>query len=148
MKAILTCLTTQGSGEVKDLVVQGCNLHILNGMGSTSTKNGKGNLIIGYNEEESAARERDGSHNLVVGPEHSYSSYGGFVAGYQNTISGGRANTASERYASVSAVSAHGSSALWKGEPLACKRDCLLTYACPVSVSPLPNPPPRRGEGT
>ena len=29
-----------------------------------------------------------GSHNLIVGGNHSYSSYGGFVAGDTNTISG------------------------------------------------------------
>ena len=104
----LACLTTQGSGEVKDIVFGGCNVYIQNGMGSTDTKNGTGNLIIGYNEEYSPG-ERDGSHNLVIGPDHTYSSYGGFVAGIQNTISGayasilgGGGNTASGDLASVS----------------------------------------------
>jgi hypothetical protein len=60
--------------------------------------------------------QRDGSHNLVVGPDHSYSSYGGLVAGIANAIngpdasvSGGNFNTASGLYASVSG--GHGNTA-------------------------------------
>ena len=60
-----------------DIVFQGCNVHVRNGKGSTQTKNSKGNLIIGYNEEGSSSKERDGSHNLVIGKQHEYTSYGG-----------------------------------------------------------------------
>lgn len=94
----------------------GANLHIRSGTGQTSTTNGKGNLIIGYNEADEEVvegvhytHERTGSHNLVVGPEHSYSSNSGFVAGYGNTVSdshasvsGGVANLASGGSASIS----------------------------------------------
>ncbi|HXJ37003.1 MAG TPA: hypothetical protein VMS22_23465 [Candidatus Eisenbacteria bacterium] len=52
---------------------------------------------------------RDGSHNLIIGSNHSYSSFGGLVAGDRNTVSGtnasvtgGRLNTASAPMASVS----------------------------------------------
>jgi hypothetical protein len=66
----------------------GCNVQIVNGEGATGTMNGKGNLIIGYNESFlGEGKDRSGSHNLVVGPEHQYSGSAGLVAGYNNTIS-------------------------------------------------------------
>lgn len=37
---------------------------------------------------------RTGLHNIVIGPEHSYSSYGGFIAGHDNIVSGGRGREA------------------------------------------------------
>jgi hypothetical protein len=94
----------------------------VSGTGSTGTLNGLGNLIVGYNEE--SGQTRTGSHNLVVGPLHTYTSYGGLVAGHENTVggpyssvsggwrnsaeaeassvTGGQENTASEEYSSVS----------------------------------------------
>jgi hypothetical protein len=86
--------------DAKNIYITGANLHIQSGSGATDGElNGLGNLIIGYNEnysptEDMPAAARTGSHNLVVGPHHSYSSYGGLVAGYSNTISG--------KYSSVS----------------------------------------------
>jgi hypothetical protein len=85
------------------------NVQIVNGTNSTNgTVNGLGNLIIGYNEID-GLEERTGSHNLVVGMGHTYSSYGGFVAGRSNNITGlgasvvgGFGNTASGDYSSVS----------------------------------------------
>ena len=71
----------------------GCNVQIVNGEGDTETTNELGNLIVGYNKNEFGA-SRSGSHNLVVGDHHEYSSFGGFVAGVANTIVG--------QYASVS----------------------------------------------
>ena len=69
-----------------ELVAEGCNVNIRNGEGSTATTNGTGNLIVGYDEDSSD--DKTGSHNLVVGAYHSYSNYGGFVAGYNNEVSG------------------------------------------------------------
>jgi hypothetical protein len=75
---------------------------------------GLGNLIIGYNETagvgQPGLREvRTGSHNLVVGVHHSYSSFGGFVAGSSNAVTGWNAsvcggvnNKASGSFSSVS----------------------------------------------
>jgi len=72
-----------------DMFITGANLHIRNGTDSTNgTGNGRGNLIIGYNEDTGPANNRTGSHNLVVGIEHTYSSFGGLVIGHTNTISG------------------------------------------------------------
>ena len=70
----------------RDLVVDGCNLHVQNGVGQTGTINSYGNLIIGYNKNEVSTRT--GSHNLIVGDLHEYTSYGGIVTGVENTLSG------------------------------------------------------------
>jgi hypothetical protein len=95
--------------EGDDIKFKGVNVHILNGEGSTFEANGLGNLIVGYNEPRPTGTARSGSHNIVVGAYNEYSSYGGLVAGYWNTISegfatvsGGYSNTASGRYSSVS----------------------------------------------
>jgi hypothetical protein len=87
----------------------GMNVQVVSGSGSTDgTVNGVGNLIVGYNEDGAAAT-RTGSHNLVVGIDHEYTSFGGLVAGAVNTISaafasvsGGTRNTASGLASSVS----------------------------------------------
>ena len=68
----------------RDFIVDGCNLHLQNGMGQTRTMNGYGNLIIGYNKNEVSTRT--GSHNLILGDLHEYTSYGGIVSGTENTL--------------------------------------------------------------
>lgn len=108
--------------DVDTIRFEGVNLQIVNGLGETDgvpdgfntepgVVNGTGNLIIGYNEPRfiGGSSEKTGSHNLVLGEEHSYSSFGGLVAGFRNTISargasvsGGAGNTASGPRASVS----------------------------------------------
>ncbi|WP_417908493.1 hypothetical protein [Candidatus Electronema sp. PJ] len=101
--------------DAKNIYITGANLHIQSGSGKTDGElNGLGNLIIGYNEhsspsEDMPATTRIGSHNLVVGPYHSYLSYGGLLAGFGNTVSGpyssvsgGYGGTASGDYSSVS----------------------------------------------
>lgn len=91
-----------------NILFNGANIHIVSGSGATATINGLGNLIIGY-DELPAVTARGGSHNLVVGPGHNFSSSGGFVAGSGNTVSGadasvsgGQDNTASGPASSVS----------------------------------------------
>src|SRR5712692_520741 len=106
LEAKLACLSKDGDNVVFDK----CNVYIRSGSGKTDGEvNGLGNLIIGYNETTSENIKRTGSHNLVIGPEHAYTSFGGVVAGRENTISapyasvtGGRLNTASGLGASVS----------------------------------------------
>jgi hypothetical protein len=109
------------------LVLTGMNLQIVNGTGATDgdagegpTVNGLGNLIVGYDEplEEDGPDEpedpddeagpKSGSHNVVVGARHAYTSFGGIVAGDANAISapgasvlGGTANAASGENAVV-----------------------------------------------
>ena len=97
------------------------NVMVVNGTGSTEgATNGVGNLIVGYDEFLGSPDDnKSGSHNLVVGPEHNYSSVGGFVAGRANnilggsaTVSGGFFNTASGGRSSVSGGSFNTASGL------------------------------------
>ena len=119
LKARLSCIS-EDSGE-DDLFLEGCNVHVLNGIGYTDSQNAKGNLIVGYNEDTfDGPNDRTGSHNLIIGSEHTYSSFGGFVAGFRNTISGevasvsgGENNTASGFAASVSAGNNNIASGQW-----------------------------------
>lgn len=91
----------------------GCNVNIQDGSGDTyGVVNGRGNLIVGYNESGKCAvsehpcsvhpdcaddafpicvpqsEGKTGSHNLIVGPTHGYESYGGLVAGFSNASTG------------------------------------------------------------
>jgi hypothetical protein len=116
------------------LRVAGANLQVVNGLGGTESENGLGNVIVGYDELRGPAQtppvcsqgqqdnpadcaafggiwavnHKSGSHNVVVGREHNYSSHGGLVAGAENTINGyqtsilgGWRNTASASYSTV-----------------------------------------------
>lgn len=94
-------------GATKTIRLSGVNLQIVNGTGSTLTKNGAGNLIIGYQEvrgpdDFEPANDRSGSHNLVIGLRHNYSAIGGLIAGLHNSVTanhgsvtGGSSNRAS-----------------------------------------------------
>ena len=108
-------------------IIEGANVHVRSGSSTTDDNclvgdpgwpnceilTGLGNLIVGYNGRlrfRSLVPEvRTGSYNLVVGDFHSYSSFGGFVAGEFNAItgaqasvSGGHRNLASGEVASAS----------------------------------------------
>jgi len=85
------------------VVFSGANVYVQSGSGSTNdgcSLTGLGNLIVGY--DGSSGDTKSGSHNLVVGTDHSYTSYAGAVFGFDNTISaayatvtGGYSNTTS-----------------------------------------------------
>jgi len=100
---------------IKTIRITGVNVQVVNGMDDTATTNGAGNLIIGYNEDPPEGVEnRSGSHNLVVGIDHTFNSYGGFVVGRSNritgtyaSVSGGNFNEASGNSSSVSGGSAN-----------------------------------------
>ncbi len=87
----------------RDLILTG-NLHVVSGSGKTNAQpNGLGNVIIGYNESRGSngTDTRTGSHNLILGSQNNYASYGGIIAGYNNagsseyaSVVGGRNNTA------------------------------------------------------
>ena len=104
------------------IVITGANLQVVSGGDSTNAAiNGLGNVIIGYNEDENydstsagsgttspTPDTKTGSHNLIVGAGHTYSSFGGIVAGYDNNITaesasvtGGLRNTVSGKYSIV-----------------------------------------------
>jgi hypothetical protein len=110
LERTLTHVTSVPGAEGRpEVVITGANLRLVNGLRATATANGLGNLVVGYNESREGANERAGSHNVVVGLGHNYSSFGGLVVGRQNEIrgafaavSGGFDNTASGANASVS----------------------------------------------
>lgn len=71
------------------VVLQGANVYIQSGSGATDDGGallGLGNLIVGYDEDN--GDDKTGSHNLIVGPAHTYRSYGALVAGRDHTASG------------------------------------------------------------
>ena len=107
------------TGGDNEVVITGANLRIVNGLGATDTTNGLGNLIVGYNELRQGNPNcptgfpcidtRTGSHNMVVGTQHNFSSFGGLVVGFVNelrgeyaSVSGGRQSVASGNFSSVS----------------------------------------------
>lgn len=68
----------------------GANVYVQNGSGITDdggSYTGRGNLIVGYDEDD-GDDVKSGSHNLIVGMNHTYSSYGGLVNGQNNAITG------------------------------------------------------------
>src|SRR5207237_2939381 len=70
-QATIGCMHAIGT----DVFFEGCNVHIQSGAGTTyAPVNGLGNLILGYNENANTPLDRSGSHNLVVGSSHTYSS--------------------------------------------------------------------------
>jgi hypothetical protein len=106
----LTHVTSRpGAQGLPEVVITGANLRLVNGLRATATTNGLGNLLVGYNESRQGDNMRMGSHNVVVGQGHNFSSFGGLVVGRQNEISGAFAavsggfdNTASGASAAVS----------------------------------------------
>src|SRR5205823_6446818 len=82
------------------------NVQILNGAGSTASVNGTGNLVVGYDENPGALAQ-SGSHDLILGRNHSFTGVADLVGGFQNTATGnyaavlGAFNTASGTYATV-----------------------------------------------
>ncbi|MBN1945289.1 MAG: hypothetical protein JW797_06400 [Bradymonadales bacterium] len=90
--------------EGTNLIVEGANLHIRSGGGSTyhhasissfGTPNGLGNLIVGYNEPGNRDRDSDnnplsgstqGSHNVIIGPGHAYPGFASLVVGTENRL--------------------------------------------------------------
>jgi len=119
IKAKTICIDSTSNHD--NLIFSGCNVYVVNGgeAESTSDRNGKGNLIVGYNELNAISSDgtkiitggtdRSGSHNIIVGPGHSYSAHSGIVVGAANSITGeyssvtgGYENVASGYAASVS----------------------------------------------
>lgn len=119
-------LEVTASGTTPRARLTGINLQIVNGAGSTYSQNGKGNLIIGYDEVRSdgvyscslgeyadetscrngggtwAVSHKSGSHYLIVGIENNYSRWGGLVVGYRNTATGGGASVSGGIYGTAS----------------------------------------------
>jgi hypothetical protein len=98
-----------------DIVLEGMNLQIVNGLGDTQLANGVGNLVIGYNETGNPGGDfRVGSHYLVMGQRNNHNQFGGIVGGFQNSNYGpfsaiitGFNNTANVPYAFIGTGSEH-----------------------------------------
>jgi hypothetical protein len=75
--AALEDLLQHFSRKGNEVFITGANLHIVNGLADTETTNALGNLIVGYNEPFGEGDVRTGSHNVVVGKWHNFSSSGG-----------------------------------------------------------------------
>jgi hypothetical protein len=79
---------SSGVGGKPTVVFQSVNVQIISGSGLTAgVVNGEGNLVIGYGEN-SGNRPRTGSHNLIVGSENGWTSFGGIVGGQSNQLTG------------------------------------------------------------
>jgi hypothetical protein len=76
-----------GIGGKPTIEFSGVNLQLVNGEGKTASTNGEGNLVIGYDENPKSAAQT-GSHDLILGDEQEFTSYGGIDAGRLNSISG------------------------------------------------------------
>ncbi len=69
------------------IIFENANVHVRSGSHATDdggTLSGLGNLIVGYNEYINGSWPRTGSHNLVVGDDHEFRSFGSFMAGWGN----------------------------------------------------------------
>jgi hypothetical protein len=80
-----------GVGGKPTIQFSGVNVQVVSGAGRTNAAvNGEGNLVIGYDEDTGTERghvgAQTGSHNLILGEEQEFTSYGGIVAGYLNNI--------------------------------------------------------------
>lgn len=115
----MTLVTVDGQPTVRFSDV---NVQIVDGSNDTSDAsgplNGRGNLIVGYNENNSD--QRTGSHNLIVGPSHSYTSYGSLIAGFNNfaagassSITGGQSNRANGAVSSIAGGNANTANGNW-----------------------------------
>jgi uncharacterized phage infection (PIP) family protein YhgE len=84
LQAKLGCMSKTGD----DVYFTACNVHVISGSGATDgAVNGLGNLIVGYNEDAATLgaegpSARGGSHNLVVGPGHTYMDFPRFSGHY------------------------------------------------------------------
>jgi hypothetical protein len=75
-----------GVGSKPTIQFSGVNVQIVNGEGKTKSANGEGNLELGY-DEDAQELNQTGSHNLVLGESNNFTSWGGIVAGKDNSIS-------------------------------------------------------------
>lgn len=73
--------------DADEVVFSAANVHINNGLNSSYSTNGLGNLIVGYNEGSSDDNlERSGSHNLVMGVTNDYTGASSIVTGQSNKM--------------------------------------------------------------
>src|ERR1700733_3203210 len=92
----------EGIGKKPTIQFSGANVQVVSGAAKESEINGLGNLIVGRDEEPGT---QTGSGNLVVGTfKQSFTSYGGFLAGAYNTVSGGSDSVSGGEYDAASGL--------------------------------------------
>ncbi|MDG1958122.1 MAG: hypothetical protein P8K76_15535 [Candidatus Binatia bacterium] len=87
----MTLVDNDGDGQSETVRFTQVNVQIVNGRGSTDTINGRGNLIVGYDEDNrpppsDQRSPKSGSHNVVFGVDNFYSSFAGLIGGTSNDI--------------------------------------------------------------
>lgn len=103
----------EGVDKKPAIQISRANLQVIDGLGKTNAINGTGNVIIGYDEggepgPTGAGREQTGSHNLILGKEQTYTSYGSVLGGSNNIVEDpfsvvfGHENTIGAAFTSVS----------------------------------------------
>ncbi len=109
---------SSGVGGRPTVQFSGVNLQLVNSQGKTTTVNGEGNLVIGY--DENSTHKQTGSHNLILGEEQTFTSYGGIIDGKLNaiespfaSITAGEGNSASAEFASVSGGRMNSATGRW-----------------------------------
>src|SRR5438874_6340977 len=97
---------SSGVGGKPTVEFSAVNVQVINGTGSTASVNGMGNVVVGY-DENPAALKQTGSHDLILGRNHSFTGFAELLDGFANIASGnyatvlGASNTASGTYATV-----------------------------------------------
>ncbi|MCK6512523.1 hypothetical protein L6R29_21550 [Myxococcota bacterium] len=93
-----TTLTLDDSAQT--ITLEKANVRVVNGTNKTDQTNNLGNLILGYNEDGGTTKIRTGSHNLILGTEHSYTRHSSILSGIKHTVNaayasaiGGSSNT-------------------------------------------------------
>lgn len=99
-----------GVGGKPTVEFSGVNVQVASGASETEAT-GVGNLIVGT---DASPRTQSGSNNLVIGEDQEFTSWGGLVAGQDNTVkgtfssvTGGRQNEADAEGAVVSGGAAN-----------------------------------------
>lgn len=127
---ILDLVSDPNNDNVMTARFSGVNVQVVNGLGSTNTINGVGNLIVGYDEPRDSGdffcsigpfntqadceahsgtwelNDKGGSHNLVVGRANAYAGVGGVVFGDHNAINSSYAVVTAGLYNIASGVDA------------------------------------------
>ena len=92
----------EGVGKKPTIKFSGANVQVVSGAAKEAEINGLGNLIVGNDEEPGT---QTGSDNLVLGTvKQSFTSTGGFLAGWHDTVSGSNASVSGGEFNVASGV--------------------------------------------
>lgn len=91
--------------RVEDTVfITHANLKILNGTGNMQSANGLGNLVVGYSDDPYQVKYSTGSHNIAIGGNNRFTSWGSFLTGHHNNVSAPYAASIGGEYVTVNGV--------------------------------------------